>query len=626
MPQGRRADSPFNRALELLELGRFDAALVIYDRELGLRPADPEGHYYRGNALRGLGRPAEAVASYDRALAIRPAFAEALNNRGNTLQSLDRLDEALASYDRALTLRPDHPDTLNSRGAALHKLHRSDEALLSFERALVLRPDYPDALFNRGTVLQELKRPEEALASYDRALSLRSDYPEALNNRGNTLQVLGRSDEALASFDRALALRSDDAGALNNRGTALQGLDRHSEALESFDRALAHRPAFPEALNNRGNTLERLDRPDEALASLDRALALRPEYADALNNRGNVLRTLNRPREALDSFDRALNLRPDYPDAHWNRSLASLLLGDFARGWVEYEWRWQVPALRQPVRPFGQPRWRGAEPLAGKTIFIYAEQGLGDTIHFCRYARPLAARGARVVLEVQPVLKTLLAQLEGVQTLIGRGEVPPEFDYECPLLSLPLAFGTDLDSIPAEQHYLVPDQQRVRTWQARLGIGSGMRVGLVWAGNPTLGNDRTRSVSLQMLTRLAIPDVQLISLQKELRDGDRELLAAHPEILHLGDELTDFADTAALMASLDLVISVDTAAAHLAGALGRPVWILQRFAPDFRWLLDREDSPWYPSARLFRQPRFGDWDTVIDEVALALVLALALQR
>jgi tetratricopeptide (TPR) repeat protein len=549
MPQGR-ADSSFNRALELHQLGRFDEALVICDRALALRPADPEAHYYRGNALRGLGRPAEAVASYDRALALRPAFAEALNNRGNALQSLDRLDEALASYDQSLALRPEHADTLNSRGAALQRLQRLDEALVSFDRALALRPTYAEALFNRGIVLQELNRLDEALASYDRALVLQPDYPEALNNRGNTLQGM--------------------------------------------------------------------DRPEEALASFDRALALRPEYADALNNRGNVLRTLNRPREALASFDRALNLRPDYPDAHWNSSLACLLLGDFARGWQEYEWRWQVPALRQPVRPFQKPRWQGGEALAGKTIFVYAEQGLGDTIHFCRYARLLAARGARVVLEVQPILKTLLEGLAGVHTLISRGESPPEFAFECPLLSLPLAFGTDLGSIPAEPHYLVPDEHRVGAWQARLGVRTGMRVGLVWAGNPTLGNDRTRSVPLQMLTRLAIPGVQLISLQKELRDGDRELLAAHPEILHLGDELTDFADTAALMASLDLVISVDTAAAHLAGALGRPVWILQRFAPDFRWLLDREDSPWYPSARLFRQPRFGDWDSVINRVALAL--------
>jgi tetratricopeptide (TPR) repeat protein len=617
-------ETEFRRALDLQRLGRFDESLVIYDRALSRQPANPEALYYRGNALRGLGRLSEAVASYDRALALRPAFAEALNNRGNALQSLDRLQEALASYDRALALRPDHADTLNSRGAALQRLQRLDEALVSFDRALALRPGYAEALFNRGIVLQELNRLDEALASYDEALVRRPDYPEALNNRGNTLQSLDRPEEALASFDRALALNPGFAGALNNRGNSLLSLKRPAEALASFDRALALRPDDAAALHNRGNALESLDRPEEALASFDRALALRPEYADALNNRGNALRTLNRPREALASFDRALAIRPDYPDAHWNSGLASLLLGDFARGWPEYEWRWQVPALRQPVRPFGQPRWHGAEPLVGRTIFVYAEQGLGDTIHFCRYARLLAARGARVVLEVQPALKALLKELAGVHTLISRGEALPEFAFQCPLLSLPLAFRTDLGSIPAEPHYLVPDQQRVQAWQTRLGMRTGMRVGLVWAGNPTLGNDRTRSVSLQMLTRLAIPGVHLISLQKELRDGDREFLAAHPEIFHLGDELTDFADTAAVMASLDLVISVDTAAAHLAGALGRPVWILQRFAPDFRWLLDREDSPWYPSARLFRQPRFGDWDSVIDQLALAL--APTLQR
>lgn len=611
-------ESAFRRAQDLLRLGRSDEALAICDRVLVLQPAMAEAHYFRGNALRALGRPAEALVSYDQALVLRPAFAEALNNRGNALQNLNRLDEAVASYDQSLALRPDHADTLNSRGAALQRLQRLDEALVSVNRALALRPAYAEAFFNRGIVLEELSRLAEALASYDQALVLKPDFPEALNNRGKTLQSLDRPEEALSSYDRALALKPDFSAALNNRGNTLLSLKRPVEALDSLDRALALKPDDPATLNNRGNTLESLDRPEEALASFARALELMPEFAEALNNRGNVLRNLNRPREALASFDRALAIRPGYADAHWNCSLVSLLLGDFARGWAEYEWRWQVPALRNRPRSFGQPLWRGAAPLTGKTILVYAEQGLGDTIHFCRYARLLAARGARVVLEVQPVLKTLLAELDGVQSLIGTGESPPHFDCHCPLLSLPPAFGTDLGTIPAEHHYLVADPQRVQTWQARLGRGSGRRVGMVWAGNAALGNDRTRSVSLGMLTRLAIPGVQLISLQKELRDGDRDMLAAHPEILHLGDALTDFADTAAVMASLDLVISVDTAAAHLAGALGRPVWILQRFAPDFRWLLDREDSPWYPSARLFRQPRFGDWDSVIDQVALAL--------
>jgi tetratricopeptide (TPR) repeat protein len=550
------------------------------------------------------------------------ARADTLYQRGNELYRLGRMAEALASLDAALALRPQHAGTLLSRGAAQYQLGRFAAALQSFDRLLALQPGSVDAWYNRGVALYALQRWAEALVSCDRVLALQPAHAGAWLNRGMSQQKLGQLAEALTSFNHSLKHQPNYVEALNNRGTALQALDRHEEALASFDRALALRPVDTEVLCNRGNTLEQLDRPEAALANFERALALRPDFAEAWNNRSTSLRSLNRWEEALTSVDRALALQPEYPDAHWNRSLILLMQRDFKKGWLEYEWRLRVPSLGHQPRPFTQPRWSGAEDLSGKTILVYAEQGLGDTLQFCRYASLLAERGARVVLEVQRPLRTLLAGLAGVELLLCPGDELPAFDFHSPLLSLPLAFATDIDSIPAPRRYLAADPARLPGWKSQLDAQSrgakARRIGLVWAGNPALSQDRHRSVPLQSLLSLAAPDLQFCSLQKDLRPGDRELLDAHPEILHFGDQLHDFADTAALIENLDLVISVDTAVAHLAGALGKPVWILQRFSPDFRWLLGREDSVWYPSARLFRQVRRGDWGSIISALAEAL--------
>ena len=555
------------------------------------------------------------------------ARADALYQRGNELYRLGRMSEALASLEAALAVQPKHPGALLSRGATQFQLRRFEAALQSFDRLLALQPKSSAALYNRGTALFALERWSDALHSYDRALALKPDYADVWVNRGMTLQRLQRHAEALASFNQALVHQPRHVEGLNNRGTALQSMNQHVEALASFDRAIALRPDNADALNNRGNSLDALDRPLEAVASIDRALELRPDFAMAWNNRSVTLRNLNRLEEALESVDCALTLQPGYSDAHWNRSLILLLRGDFAAGWVEYEWRLQMPSLGYVPRPFAQPRWSGTESLTEKTILVYAEQGLGDTIQFCRYAKLLAERGARVVLEVQRPLRSLFAGLAGVDMLLSPGDALPTFDFYSPLLSLPLAFGTDMNSVPAPRNYLAADPARVAAWRSRLEMpgrsATTRRIGLVWAGNPTLTQDRHRSVPLEALLSLAAPGLQFCSLQKDLRPGDRELLSTRPEILHFGDDLDDFADTAALIECLDLVISVDTAVAHLAGALGKPVWILQRYSPDFRWLLEREDSPWYPSARLFRQPQRGDWRSVISAIAEQLQGSLA---
>jgi len=554
------------------------------------------------------------------ALRANPASVEAWANLGLAQGALERHDEAVSSFDRALAIRPDFAEVLCSRAVALGKLGRHDQALAGFERALAVRPDYVEALYNRGVTLGNLGRQADAVESYDRALARDPTHARALNNRGVALGDLDRNEEAIASFDRALAARPAFTEALLNRGLTLADLGRHEEAIADYDRALAADPDNAEALFNRGTSLASRNRPDEAIASFDAALAVRPDWADALCNRGVALVSLNRQAEAIATFARATAIEPDHPEASCNESLAWLRLGDFRRGWAKYESRWASRDLASQGRAFAQPLWLGGETLRGKTILLHAEQGLGDTVQFVRYAPLVAGLGAQVVLEVQPALIALVSGIGGISRIVGKGEPLPEFDAHCPLLSLPLALKTDLDTIPAAVPYLAAPDLRVAKWRDRLGPRTSPRVGIAWAGSRTNNNDHNRSIALAPLAfNLQIPGVELVSLQKEVGKEERELLRASPHIRHVGDELTDFADTAAAISKLDLVISVDTSVAHLAGALARPLWLLVPFAPDFRWMLDREDSPWYPTAHLFRQPRIGDWDGVLARIRDALV-------
>lgn len=396
-----------------------------------------------------------------------------------------------------------------------------------------------------------------------------------------------------------------------------------AQGLRYLDKAVHVNPGFPAAHWHRGIALQELGRLKEAAVSYDRALRLKPDYVEALVNRGFVLQELKRPEEALACYIRVIELRPDYASAHYNESLCRLQLGDFEKGWPKHEWRLQVEQLDRDRRSFAQPLWLGEEPLRGERILLHAEQGLGDTLQFCRYAKLVAAQGATVLMEVQPWLMSVLTRLEGVDRLIAYEDKLPEFDYHCPLLSLPLAFKTTLDTIPAQQPYLASDPEIVRLWRNRLGERKLPRVGLVWSGSTTHKNDRNRSIPLVDFSGLVSGQAQFVSLQKEVRAADQPLLTRRGDILHFGEGLRDFNDTAALIELMDVVITVDTAVAHLAGGMGKPVWILLPFNPDWRWLMERSDSPWYPSARLFRQPTRGDWKSVIPRVRGELAKFLA---
>jgi len=481
-----------------------------------------------------------------------------------------------------------------------------------------LRPDYADGLSNRGTVLYALKRFDEALASFDAALALRPDYAEALSNRGAILQELGRFDDALASYDRALALTPNYVEALSNRSNTLRALNRFEEALASCDRALALRPDYAEGLSNRGNALRGLNRFEEALASYDRALAVRPDYAEALSNRGTTLQDLRRFDAALMDFAAAVRLRPDYAGAHVNEALCRLLTGDFARGWDGYEWRWELDYTAADRRNFTQPMWVGGDEIAGKTILLHAEQGLGDTIQFCRYVPMVAERAGRVILEAQKQLCDLMGSLPAAVQIMPRNDPLPRFDLHCPLLSLPRAFRTRLETIPAATPYLRASSQAVMAWKERLVSTRRPKIGLAWSGNPANKNDHNRSITLNSLLPMLDCDATFVSLQWAVRGADIDALKERTDLLHFGDELKDLSETAALISNLDLVISVDTVFAHLAGALAVPVWILLPYAPDWRWLVDRDDSPWYPTARLFRQDDTCTWGNVVKRIQAAL--------
>src|SRR3974390_307915 len=570
----------------------------------------------RAVAAYNKGQLNEAEQLCQRIIAIKRNFFDALHLVAVVQSRLGKKDEALASYDRALKVRPDYAEALSNRGLTLQELKRFEEALASYERALKVRPDYAEALSNRGNTLNELNRFEEALASYDGALKVRPDLAEALFNRGVTLGELKRFEEALASYDRALKVRPDYAEALSNRGVTLQELKRFEEALASYDRALKVRPDFADALSNRGVTLQDLKRFEEALASYDRALKVRPDYAEALSSRGVTLRELNRFEEALTSYDSALKVRPDFADALYNRGLIRLLVGQYKDGWADHEWRWETTFFPSKRPKINVPIWQG-EDLSGRHLLVFSEQGLGDVIQFTRYLPLLVERKCKVTffapVQLKRLLKLSFQSIEIVSELEGIHGI----DFQVALMSLPHRFNTEPLSIPNKVPYLKIEPHLETRWKDRIGTQS-FKIGIAWSGRPTHKNDHNRSINLSLFLPLLDAQATFVSLQTDIRPNDAALLKEQKNILNFGEELKDFSDTAAIISNLDLVISIDTSVAHLAGALGKPIWVLLPFIPDWRWLLDREDSPWYPTARLFRQNGTRVWDTVIARVSTAL--------
>ena len=614
------AEAYYNRGILLLELNQLDAAVASYDQAIIINPNYADAYFNRGNALNLLNKQASAVASYDQAIAIKPDHAEAYANRGIAFIRLKQYSMAVESFGRASALKPDYVEVYSNRGIALQKLDKPDLAVDDYNRAIALKPEFAAAYYNCGSALMELGQLEKAIASYDRAIALEPNYAEAYSNRGIVHSKLKQAHNALDDYDQAIAIKPDYAEAYANRGVALQELKQLEAALVSFDKAIAIKPDYAEAYANRGVALQSINDLEAALKNYSQAIAINPSYADAYYNRGNVLKDLKQLNDAVKNYDQAITINPDYSKARWNKALALLLLGDYGRGWELYEWRWINNKCETTQRNFTQPLWLGAESLENKTILLHSEQGFGDTIQFCRYARMVAAKGARVLMTVPISLVTLLSDLDGVAEIFTEGATLPHFDYHCPLLSLPLAFKTTLNTIPASPAYLHSDADKVATWSDRLGIKTKMRVGIVWSGSTVHKNDHNRSLLLSDLMPYLPDGLEYVSLQKEVRDCDQATLKEHPAIRRFEEELVDFTDTAALCDLMDVIISVDTSVAHLSGALGKSTWVILPYTPDWRWLLDRSDSPWYPSMQLFRQDAIDEWESVLKKIKSELLI------
>jgi tetratricopeptide (TPR) repeat protein/ADP-heptose:LPS heptosyltransferase len=565
------------------------------------------------------GRLLEALSGCREALALDPDNADTAHLMALVHLEAKQHEHAIEWASRALA-RETKPAYLATLALALSNLGRHDDAVNAFDRAIELKGDDAQLWWQKGNMLLGAQRLPEALASFEQTLKLDPRNADAAYKCGHILHALERFDEAMAPLDRSAMLQPRDPATLHLRAIVLKELNRLDEALSDNLRALELDPENAEIIGNVGVILHSLGRPTEALTWHDRALQMAPRSARHIMNRGTTLVELGRRDEAITTYEHAIAVDPGFLEAQWNLALLRLQMGEFEAGWKGKELRWHITGLKPAYPKLAGPMWLGEQPLDGKTILVCTDEGLGDTINFARYVPLLTQRGARVILVVEPALCPLLSNVEGVSACLPKlpDTVLPPYDFHCPINSLPLAFGTRLDSIPKAAYLPQPRADRVQAWQERLEAHDRLRVGLVWSGNPKTKNDRNRSMTFRTMSRLLDLDARFVSLQKDPRPEDAELLRERADMVDFTAEFTDFAETAALVSCLDLVIAVDTSTAHLAGSLGKPTWLLLPFMSDYRWMFDREDSPWYPTMRLFRQSADRDFAAVVDRVRAEL--------
>jgi tetratricopeptide (TPR) repeat protein len=656
----RNSDALHLLGVAMARSGRAAEGVRAISAAVELQPDNPSIQANLGNVLNELGRHAEAVDHFARALRLKPDMVAAAHALGRTLLLLGRLEEALRALATADRLAPGNSNIRSDLGVVLQRLGRSQEALRQLTSATDLNPAHVEALQNRaqvevalsqlpealrsldralniqprsgalyaarGDVLSDLGRASEALESYDRALALQPADVHTLRNRGRTLLILQRLDEALAGFEAAIRVCGADADSHFQRGVVLAKLGRQADALASFERALQLNPGAGAILNNRAIALAELDRPEDAASGFAAALAVNPDNLEALENAANTARVLQRYREAAQLFDHALQLQPGNPKLRLSKGLLLLTLGDYAQGWPLHEARLEVAQLR-PTRPDGQtPPLPSIDSLRGTRLLVHAEQGLGDTLQFCRYVPMLEARGVQVTFAVQPPLQLLLRSLSASVQILPYDQPLPALGSPLPLLSLPMLFETRVHNIPAPVPYLSARADERTGWREKLQALPGLKVGIAWQGNldtEKQGGFRGRSFALAELAALAgLPNVTLISLQKGAGAAARAAVDFGSRVLELTDPqymgAEEMLNTAALVQELDLVVTSDTVTAHLAGALGVPVWVALSTSPDWRWLTEREDTPWYPNMRLFRQRNRGEWAPVFARMAAEL--------
>ncbi|GJQ60181.1 MAG: tetratricopeptide repeat protein [Candidatus Scalindua sp. AMX11] len=609
----------FKKALKLHQSGELVCAASFYKEVLKRQPGHIDAIFFLGTLNLQLGCLNAATMFLLQVIAKQPEHSAAHNNIGTALQGQGKVKEAIERFQQAIALKPDYDDAFYNLGTALQAEGKLEEAADNFQKAIVLKPGCALAHYSLGNVFREQRKIDKAIACQKLAIQLKPDYAMAYNNLGSLYQELGKLDEAVESYDHAIELKPDYAMAYNNLGSVLQELGKLDEAVESYDHAIELKPDYAMAYNNLGSALQGLGKLDEAIESYDHAIELKPDYAMAYNNLGSALQERGKLEEAIESYDHAIELMPDEASAHKNRSTVLLLTEQFKEGWAEYEWRLLTKDHR--LRNFQQPQWDGKR-LNGRRIFVHAEQGFGDTIQFIRYLPRIQSLGGHVIFECRRDLYRLLRECAGIDDMVertSRNTMTLPFDVHIPLLSLPGIFGTTLDTIPSKVPYITVDSKLVERWNKLLDNDRNFKIGIVWSGNPKFKN-RSRSCSLVDFLPLAdIPGITFYSLQKGKDSEDTLHQSKGMHIINLEDRLKDFADTAAIMTNLDLIISTDTAVVHLAGAIGKKVWVLLHRIPDWRWFLNRYDSPWYPEMRLFRQTELDDWSSVFVQVKEALL-------
>lgn len=549
---------------------------------------------------------------------------------GTIYENTQQFTESLVPLQNAIALDPHDIETKRTLGNSYFGLGNSSKAEACYREVISLAPDHAESYINLGQLLRQQNRFHESVIAFKTAIKIRPDNPDAHNDLGRSLIGCFDLEAAECAFRQATRLKPEFDNAHSNLGNVLHELGRLAEAESAHRNAIRLSPAFADAHSNLGNVLRDMGRMAEAEESCRTAISIKSDFADAYSNLGDILQQQGRMVEAKDNYLKAIRLAPNSAPTHWNFSHLLLTVGDYCEGWKLYEWRWYLNnANRSIKRDYAVPRWWGNTSIVGQTILIYPEQGIGDSIQCARYIPLLVERGAKVILEAPAQLVSVMQTLPCPVTVIASGETSPAFDLHCPIMSLPLAFKTTVETIPLNIPYLFANKERANRWTAKMVTERSLKVGLVWSGGlrldqpQTWATNRRRNIPLELLAPLNLPGIKFYSLQKgdEAVEQLKALNAFNwpgPPIIDFTDEIKNFADTAALLEHLDLVISVDTSTAHLAAAMGKPVWLLNRFDTCWRWFLERTDSPWYPTVRIFRQPSLGDWETVIKNVSTEL--------
>ena len=607
--------------------GHLQQAEQMYRLILQSNPDNPVALHSLGVIAHQKGNHDAAVELISKAIANNPQIPQFHNTLGLIFEVLGKYEEAFAAYQQAVSVKPDYAEAYHNMAVALQSQSQYAAAVEKCEQAVSIKPDYAEAYNTMGFSLEKQEQYTEAVENYKKAIQFKSDFVEAYNHLGVVLNAQNRSAEAILNYKQALRLDPNYAEVYNNLGIALKDQEQFAEAIANFEQAIRLEPDFAEAYYNLANSLRDEAQSNGAIENYRQAVQLKPDFAEAYNHLGSVLNAKGKYAKviendkAIENYRRALQIKPDCAEAHWNLSIALLRIGRFTEGWKEYEWRLN-PSLKVTVYPhsYETPRWDGS-CFKGKRLIVHCEQGLGDTLHFVRYLPMVKARGGTVILEVRKPLYRLLQSFPGIDELVEASfdnKPAIKFDYHVSLMDLPKIFETTLETIPAEVPYIHACPTKSEYWRKKL-TGADFKVGVVWAGSPTHGNDRYRSCTLKHFAPLTEVDgVRLYGLQKGEAAAQAEELADEMAITNIGTEFEDFTDTAAAIENLDMVISVDTSVLHLAGAMGKPAWALLPFSPDWRWMLDRQDSPWYPTMKLFRQKKWGQWEPVVQDVAKEL--------